>query len=337
MKGKSMSGLPGVLHQEFGENWALYHGDSCEIIKGLKPDSVGLSVFSPPFPGMYAYTNSPRDVGNVRNFTELIDHMAFLMGELWRITMPGRSCCIHLTQEPVFKGKDGYVGLRDFRGDVLRRMEQHGWVYFGEVAIDKDPQIKASRTKEHTLLFKTLAQDSSCCRMAMCDYMLQFRKPGENPIPIKAGRHPRWNPEGGWITEDEWCEWAAPVWYRAGQDKMRERFPNYPGLHTKTDGIRETDVLGTHAAKEQDDEKHLCPLQLGVIERAVKLWSAPGDVVYSPFAGIGSEGYKAVQLGRKFIGSELKESYWRVACQNLREAEAQLSKKQTGLFAEAAQ
>jgi len=307
-----------------GECWRMILGDACEKIKEVKTGTVGLSVFSPPFPGMYAYTNSARDVGNVKNITELIDHFGFIMPELLRIGMPGRSCCIHLTQEPVFKGKDGFVGLRDFRGLVIQRMQDAGWIYYGEVTIDKNPQLKASRTKEHSLLFKTLAKDSSSVRMAMADYLLQFRKPGDNPIAVEAGTHGRWNPNGGWITEDEWCEWAAPVWYRKIGENDAQRYPNYPALHQATDGIAETDVLSVRqGSRENDDEKHLCPLQLGVIERAVKLWSAPGDTVFSPFAGIGSEGYKALLLNRRFVGIELKRSYWEVACRNLAEAERQ--------------
>jgi hypothetical protein len=302
-----------------GKGWELKLGDSCQRIKEIPDSSIGLTVFSPPFPGMYSYTNSPRDVGNVADFKQLIEHFGYMMDDMLRITMPGRQCCIHLTQEPVFKGREGHVGMRDFRGDVIRHMQDHGWIYYGEVTIDKDPQVKASRTKEATLLFKTLSADSAGVRPALADYLLIFRKPGDNPVPIHAGSHERWNKGGGWITPEEWCEWAAPVWYRAQPDNAR--FPNYPSRHQETDGIRETDVLNPRAARDQEDEKHLCPLQLGVIERAIKLWSAPGDTVFSPFAGIGSEGYQALAFKRKFIGIELKPSYWRVACDNLRAAE----------------
>ncbi len=319
--------------KEQGEGWELYLGDSTEIIKGIESDSIGLSIFSPPFPGMYAYTNSTRDVGNVTKTADLIKHFAYMMDDLLRVTMPGRSCCIHLTQEPVFKGQDGYVGLRDFRGDVIRAMEKHGWIYYGEHTIDKDPQLKASRTKEHSLLFKTLSKDSSNVRAAMADYLLQFRKPGENPEPIEAGTHPRWNPDDGWITQDEWIEWAAPVWYRQATIG-KSMGVGYPSNDQATSGIRETDVLSPRRAREEDDEKHLCPLQLGVIERAVKLWSAPGDIVFSPFAGIGSEGYQALKLGRKFIGIELKPSYWEVACDNLELAIREREIENNGLFSE---
>ena len=284
-------------------NWKLYKGDSCELIKQIGSDSVGLTVFSPPFPGMYAYTNSSRDIGNCKDYDQLIEHFSFLMPELLRVTKQGRSCCIHLTQEPVFKRNAGHIGLRDFRGKVIQNMESHGWHYYGEVCIDKNPQLKASRTKEQTLLFKTLGTDSSTCRMALADYILQFKKPGDNLEPIPAGTHPRWNPDGGWITSDEWIEWAAPVWYR--QNEL------YPG------GIRETDVLQVRHARNEKDERHLCPLQLGVIERCVKLWSNPDDVVFSPFVGIGSEGYVALKFNRRFVGIELKPDYFNAACNNL--------------------
>ncbi len=290
-----------------GDDWTLYLGDCCDRIKEIESDSVGLTIFSPPFPGMYVYSNSVRDIGNNKNTTAMMDHFEFLIPELLRVSMPGRSCCIHLTQEPVFKGADGYIGLRDFRGEVIRRMEANGWIYYGEVCIDKNPQIKAARTKEQSLLFKTLSQDSSRSRMAMADYLLQFVKPGENPKPIEAGTHKRWNPNGGWITPDEWCRWARPVWYAA------DWAPD-------GDGIKETDVLRVDGARESEDERHLCPLQLGVIERAVKLWSAPDDLIFSPFAGIGSEGVRSIELNRKFVGIELKKSYWATAAKNLKQA-----------------
>ena len=289
-----------------GDGWTLYLGDSIETIDNVESDSVGLSVFSPPFPGMYAYTNSARDIGNVTGIVELMDHFEFLMPKILRITMPGRLCAIHLTQEPVFKGKDGYVGRRDFRGEVIRRMEANGWIYWSEVTIDKNPQLKAARTKEHTLLFKTLATDSSGNAPALADYLVIFKKPGENPEPIRAGNSANYDNPNGWVTNDDWIEWAAPVWYGA--------YHGLPG------GISEADVLNVRQARETDDERHLAPLQLGVIERCVKLWSNPDDVIYSPFAGIGSEGYVSIQNGRRFIGGELKRSYWLSAIENLNEA-----------------
>ena len=299
-----------------GSRWTMMLGDCIERIDDIETDSVGLSVFSPPFPGMYAYSNSPRDVGNCDNIDQMIEHFKWLVtkDKLMRVTMPGRLCCIHLMQLTAMKNRDGFIGVKDYRGRVIQMMSDEGWHYAGEVTIDKNPQVQAVRNKERGLLFKSLAQDSSVMRMALADYLIYFRKPGENPVPIHAGISIKYNKGGGWITEQEWIEWAAPVWYRATK--------GLPG------GIRETDVLNVRQARETDDERHLCPLQIGVIERAVKLWSAPGDLVLSPFAGVGSEGYVAVRLGRKFIGIELKASYFFSACENLRS----VSHTQSDLF-----
>lgn len=270
-----------------GDGWTLHLGDCLDVAGELEPDSIGLSVFSPPFPGMYVYSDSPRDLGNTYDLREFARSMRVLSRELLTATMPGRTCAIHLCQTTAQKVRDGYVGIKDFRGSVIRTMQRAGWVYYGEVCIDKDPQVKAIRTKDQGLLFKSLARDSSVMHMALADYVLQFRKPGANTVPIAAGVSEKYGNRDGWITQQEWIEWAAPVWYRAGTD--------YPG------GIRETDVLNVARARDERDERHLAPLQLGVIERYVKLWSAPGETVFSPFAGIGSEGVVALQQGRRFI------------------------------------
>lgn len=312
IKHMNLSGQVGATKREemvymedhqIGKNWEMYLGDSITQIDKIKNDSIGLSVFSPPFPGMYVYGNSKKDIGNTKTIQELIKHFSFLMPKLLRITMPGRHCCIHLCQTVAFKSKDGYIGIKDFRGNVISTMEQFGWVYYGEVCIDKDPQVKAIRTKDRGLLFKTLSKDAAHLHPGLADYLLQFRKPGDNPKPIQAGISQKYK-TNGWITAEEWIEWAAPVWYR--------KTKNYPG------GIRETDVLNVKQARDHKDERHLCPLQLGVIERAIKLWSNPGDIIYSPFAGIGSEGYVALRLSRKFIGCELKKSYFDEAVRNLK-------------------
>ena len=318
---------------EEGEGWKLMLGDSCERIKEVADNSIGLSVYSVPFPGMYAYNNTPRDIGNSSDMLELIKHWSFMLPDLLRITMPGRLTCCHLTQMPVFKGKDGHIGLRDFRGETIKAFTDAGWEHFSEITIDKNPMLKASRSKESTLLFKTLSKDSCGCRPALADYIVIFRKPGDNPEPVDAGTHERWNPDGGWISSDEWCEWAAPVWYRAMPKDKSEHQPfqaNYPSRNQATDGILETDVLGNKKqapntsgvenARDEKDEKHLCPLQLGVIERCIKLWSNPGNTIFSPFAGIGSEGYQAIMFNRKFVGIELKPSYFREAVHNLKMA-----------------
>jgi len=301
-----------------GRDWTLYLGDTVEQIDQIATGSVGLVVTSPPFPGMYAYTNSVHDIGNCGTVDQMIEHWRYMVGpeKLLRVVMPGRLAAIHLCQLTAMKSREGYIGLHDYRGRVIQMMIDEGWVYAGEVTIDKNPQVQAVRNKERGLLFKSLATDSSMMRMALADYLIYFRKPGENPEPIHAGMSKRYNPTGGWITEREWIEWAAPVWYRAHS--------GIPG------GIRETDVLNVRTARESDDERHLCPLQLGVIERAVKLWSAPGDLVFDPFNGVGSVGTESLRLGRRYVGCELKESYWLTSITNLKMAE---DAQQRDLFA----
>lgn len=293
-----------------GSGWRLMLGDCVERLADVEDESVGMAVFSPPFPGMYAYTNTPRDMGNVSSQAQMVEQYGYLVPELLRVLKPGRTVAVHLTQGVAFKSTDGYSGIKDFRGDVIRTMEDAGFIYYGEVCIDKCPQLKAIRTKDHGLLFKSLANDASKMHMALADYVLQFRKPGENPEPIRAGISEKYGNPEGWITQEEWIEWAAPVWQR-----QSEKFPN---------GIKETNVLNVRVAREEKDERHLCPLQLDVIERCVKLWSNPGDLVLSPFAGIGSEGHVALKCGRRFVGVELKRSYWDTARRNLASAEQQL-------------
>jgi len=288
-------------------DFTAYCGDSVVLMDRVPDESIGLELFSPPFPGMYAYTDMAEDMGNVKSQDEMIEHYRFLIPSLLRALMPGRSCCVHLCQGVAFQYLDGYIGVKDFRGAIIAAMEDAGFVYYGEVCIEKDPQVKAIRTKDQGLLFKTLAKDSANMHMALADYVVQFRKPGDNPIPIKAGVSERYDNLDGWITAEDWIEWASPVWHR-----QSDKYPN---------GIRETNVLDNYRdAREDEDEKHVCPLQLDVIDRCVQLWSAPGDRVLSPFMGIGSEGYGALKRGRKFTGIELKESYFRVAVKNLRRA-----------------
>ena len=306
-----------------GKDWTLYLGDSVKTMDNIKSDSVGVSVFSPPFPGMYVYTNSPHDMGNVSDINQMIEQFKFLMDKehMYRVLMPGRNVFIHITQGVAQKQRDGYIGLKDFRGKIISMMEEIGWIYYGEATIDKDPQLKAMRTKDHGLMFKSLVNDAARMHPALADTLLQFRKPGDNPKPIRAGKTSRYaDSSDGWVTANEWILWARPVWYAADYmpgtwDGDRTTGDSCPG------GIRETDVLNVTQARDTNDERHLCPLQLGVIERVVKVWTNPGEIVYSPFAGIGSEGYVALKEGRKFIGGELKESYWRNALRNLHNAE----------------
>ena len=314
-----------------GPGWDIYLGDSVKTMDNIADNSVGVSVFSPPFPGMYVYTNSPHDMGNVKDMEEMVEQFRFLMDKdhLLRVMMPGRNTLIHITQGVAQKGRDGYIGIKDFRGKVISMMQEEGWVYYGEVTIDKNPQLKATRTKDHGLMFGMLNKDSANMHMAMPDILLQFKKPGDNPEPISAGQHLG---NDGWITNEEWINWARPIWYAA--DYLPGTVTKNRQGETNPGGIRETDVLNVRQARETNDERHLAPLQLGVIERCIKLWSAPGDLVYSPFAGIGSEGYMAIKLGRRFVGGELKRSYWKSAIENLESAEREKNSVMLFDFAE---
>lgn len=302
------------------KTWEVRLGDSCELIKNVPDDTIDLTVTSIPFASMYAYTSSMRDVGNSTSQRQLLRHLKFLMQDLLRATKPGRNCAIHLAQEPMFKHSAGQVGFYDFRGAVIRMMSSAGWVPYRECTIDKNPQLKAQRTKDMTLLFKTLSTDSANSGMAFADYLVIFKKPGENLEPIQAGSSPKYNNGAGWITNDEWIRWARPVWYGADWTPEGET------------GIRETDVLS--AQKDEADEKHLCALQLGVIERSVKLWSNPGELVFDPFSGIGSTGYKAIELNRKYLGFEIKESYYQQSIRRLTIQERKIESKseQLSLF-----
>lgn len=283
---------------ETGEGWTLVNGDCIEELDKLPENHADLSVYSPPFSSLFTYSASERDIGNCSSQEEFIAHLGFMIRALLRVTKPGRLSCCHIAQVTSTKAMHGVIGLIDLRGAVTAAFVANGWIYHGDVCIDKDPQAQAIRTHSKALLFVQLRKDSSWLRPALADYILVFRKPGENAIPI----HPD-------LTNNEWIEWARPIWY----------------------GIDETDTLNTAVAKENNDERHICPLQLGTIERCIRLWSNPGDLVVSPFAGIGSEGYEAIRLGRRFWGSELKESYARTAAKNLRVAET--LKTQGTLFA----
>jgi DNA modification methylase len=275
---------------EAGDNWTMMLGDSAERMGGLADDSIDLSVFSPPFISLYTYTATERDLGNSRGKEEFFGHFDFIIREILRTTKPGRLCCVHVAQVAAMKVRDGYIGMKDFRGWTIEGFEDRGWIYQGEVCIDKDPQAQAIRTHSKGLLFAQLKRDASWLRPAIADYILVFRKPGENAVPI----HPD-------VTNNEWIEFARPVWYN----------------------VRESETLQYRQARADDDERHIAPLQLEVIRRCVRLWSNEGETVLSPFAGIGSEGYVSLLLGRKFVGIELKPEYYRMAVRNLTEAAQQ--------------
>jgi len=271
-----------------GNGWTLINGDCIDHVGALPDASVDLSVYSPPFSSLFTYSASERDIGNCSSSEEFFAHLSFLITELKRVTKPGRLSCCHISQLPSTKATHGVIGLIDLRGDIIRAFTEAGFIYHGEVCIDKDPQAQAIRTHSKGLLFVQLRKDASWLRPALADYILVFRAPGDNAVAIQPD-----------ITNEEWIEWARPIWY----------------------GIRESDTLNVAIARSEKDERHICPLQLGTIERCIRLWSNPGDLVLSPFAGIGSEGYEAIRLGRRYLGVELKPEYARVAVENLRTAE----------------
>ena len=310
-----------VIDQRITKDYALYHGDCVHVFGGLPDNSLHLGVTSVPFPGMYTYSNSAFDMGNVTSIKQMVDQTSYLAQEVLRCLIPGRSFFIHLTQGVAQKQRDGYMGLRDFRGPMIDMMQAVGFNYYGEITIDKDPQLKAMRTKDHGLMFKSLATDSARMHVALPDIVLQFTKPGDNPLPIRAAQSERYGNDNGWVTNFEWINWARPVWYAA--DYMPGTWRSNHNGDSCKDGIRETDVLNVRQARDTNDERHLCPLQLGVIERLVKVWSAPDEVVFDPFNGIGSTGYIALKYGRKYIGSELKKSYYDSSIRNLDSAIAE--------------
>ena len=305
-----------VTDDAAGEGWRLMLGDSCERLAEIAENSCGLSVCSPPFAQLYNYSPSPRDLSNSRDRAEFFQHYMFIIREQLRVTAPGRLACIHVQQITLQKVLHGVIGLTDFRGEVIRAFQGAGWVFHGEITIDKDPQAQAIRTKSQSLLFVTKDRDSSALRPALADYLLLFRKPGDNAVPVKTD-----------VTNEEWIAWARPIWPGCGDAEAIEAMTELGLVLPRPAwyGIRETNTLNVRTARESADERHIAPLQLDLIERCVRLWSNAGETVASPFAGIGSEGYVAVKLGRRFEGIELKPSYWRTAVTNLKHAEAEFA------------
>jgi hypothetical protein len=261
-----------------------------EVVREIPTDSIHYTIFSPPFASLYTYSASDRDMGNCKDQAEFLAHFSFLVQELYRVTMPGRLVSFHAMNLPTSKTHHGYIGLRDFRGDLIRLFEDKGWIFHSEVCIWKDPVTAMQRTKALGLLYKQLKKDSAMSRQGIPDYLVTMRKPGENPQRVTHTEQS--------FPVGVWQNYASPVWM----------------------DINPSDTLQFRSAREHEDERHICPLQLQVIQRGIELWSNPGDTVLSPFAGIGSEGYVALQNGRKFIGVELKRSYWETACENLRQA-----------------
>lgn len=296
-----------TIDQVIETDFAIYNGDCVEITRGLPDNSVHYSIFSPPFASLYTYSNSDRDMGNCRSDKEFFEHFRFLTRELYRVIMPGRLVSIHCMDIPAMKSRDGYIGIKDFPAQLRKAFEDAGFIYHSKVTIWKDPLVEATRTKALGLLHKQLVKDSSMCRQGLPDYLLTMRKPGDNLEPIA---HPEGltcffgedEPDGVVYSHQVWRRYASPVWM----------------------DIRQSNTLQYRSARDEKDEKHICPLQLDVIARGVELWTNKGDVVLSPFAGIGSEGYQAIKMGRRFIGVELKESYYRTAVNNLKMAEQEV-------------
>lgn len=276
-----------VLDQKSGDNWTMFHGDCVDVLHNLPDRSIDYSIFSPPFSSLYTYSNSPRDMGNCRSDAEFFAHFDFLIAELARVMKPGRNVSFHCMLVPTSKERDGYIGLKDFRGDLIRAFQSHGFIFHAEVVIWKDPVTAMQRTKAMGLLHKTVRGNASMSRQGVPDYLVTMRAPGECIDKVKH------TPEDYPVSK--WQKVASPVWM----------------------DINPSETLQYRSARDHNDERHICPLQLEVIRRGIELWTNPGDVVLSPFGGIGSEGYVSLEMGRKFIGVELKTSYFRQAAKNL--------------------
>ncbi len=288
-----------IKAQEIGEKYALYNGDSAEVLTMIPSDSIHYIIYSPPFQSLYVYSNSDRDLGNCKTAAEFYEQFQFIGKELFRTLMPGRLMSFHCMNLPTSKEKDGYIGIRDFRGELIRFFQEIGFIYHSEVVIWKDPVTAMQRTKALGLLHKQLKKDSCMSRQGIPDYLVTMRKPGENPERVTHTNES--------FPVSVWQRYASPVWM----------------------DINPNDTLQYKSAREEQDERHICPLQLPVIQRGIELWSNPGDTVLTPFLGIGSEAYMAVKMGRKAIGCELKDSYFRQAVKNVRNA---LDIQQVNLF-----
>lgn len=318
-----MAGGVKVLDQCNGNGWHVYNADCVEVLSGLPEDSIHYSIFSPPFQSLYTFSDSPRDLSNTASDAVFWDHFRFVISGLMRSTMPGRLVSIHCMQLPTSKQRDGFIGLRDFRGEIIRAFQDYGFIYHSEVCIRKDPVSAMQRTKSIGLLHKQIVKDSAMSRMAIADYVVTMRKPGENPVPV-AGRLDEYH--GDDTSGDEFARRALSQLHAGGTRSAADhqsitiwqRYAEPIWLD-----IAQSDTLSRFAARDEEDERHISPLQLTVIRRCVQLWSNPGEVVFSPFAGIGSAGYVAIEMGRRFVGVELKKSYFDQAVTNLRLAERQ--------------
>ncbi len=291
-----------VKDQLITDDYAIYNGDSCEVTQDLPDDSIDMSIFSPPFADLYCYSDHPADMGNCKDYPEFFTHFNFLIEQLYRVTKPGRLCLVHCVDIPAMKERDGYIGLKNFSGDLITAFQSAGFIFHSRHLIWKDPLIEATRTKALGLMHKQLCKDSAMSRSGLPDYLIGFRVPGvnENPVAHPDGIHKyvgSSDPGGEGVKRSHniWRAYASPVWM----------------------DIRQTRTLDAKPGRDPEDEKHLCPLQLDVIERAIMIWSNPGDTILTPFMGVGSEVYGAVLNGRRGVGIELKPSYYRQAVKNL--------------------
>lgn len=310
MVGKRMSEKVKVLNQAHGDGWWVWNGDSCEVLKGIPDNSVHLSVTSIPFASLYTYSNSERDMGNCKDHDTFWEQYAFLIRRWYEVMMPGRCVAVHCMNLPTSKERDGVIGIVDFRGSLIRAMQSVGFIYHSEVCIWKNPVTAMQRTKALGLLHKQIKKDSCMSRMGIPDYVVTFRKPGDNPERVTHTNESY--PVSKWqeVASPVWEEYASPVWW----------------------DINQSDTLNARLAREDNDERHICPLQLPVIERCVELWSNPNDIVLDPFSGIGSTGYQALLMNRRYIGVELKESYFNLSVKNLKEAEEKKKLQPVSLF-----
>ncbi len=287
-----------VLNQVIKERYALYNGDSAEVMQGLPDESMDYSIFSPPFESLYTYSDSDRDLGNCRNEEEFYQQFDFIAKELYRIIKPGRLISVHCMDLPASLNNDGFIGLKDFPGKLIKVFEKVGFIYHSRVTIWKDPVVAMQRTKALGLLHKQIKKDSAMCRQGIADYIITLRKPGENKERISHTNET--------FPVEKWQQYASPVWM----------------------DINQSNTLNRKSARDERDEKHICPLQLDVIERCIELWTNEGDTVFTPFLGIGSEAYQALKMNRNAVGIELKESYFEQAvknCENALTSPVQLS------------
>lgn len=282
-----------------GDGFTVHLGDCVKWTRRMDDNSIDYSVFSPPFADLFVYSNSDHDMGNCKNDAEFVAQLRYLISELFRIVKPGRNVSFHCMNLPTTKMRQGFIGLRDFRGDLIRAFQDAGFIYHSEVCIWKDPVVAMQRTKALGLLHKTIRENSTMSRMGLPDYVVTMRKPGDCEDRVK-------HEEENELPVSLWQKYASPIWDDINQGRTLNKLP----------------------ARDENDEKHMCPLQLDVIERCIHLWTNKGDLVFSPFTGIGSEGYSAVKMGRRFIGTELKPQYWELACQNIEDAK----QEQKGLF-----